>query len=364
MQFLHPSEFHEPLNQFKDQFDLQLASVKNLEELEATRINFLGRKSQFNTLRKQLGLLDNTEKAFLGAQINELAEYMQVTLSEKQQGLEAEKLNKQLKAEAIDVTMPGQLANTTGAPHPLQVVMNDMVNIFYGLGYQCLDDNECPEVETEYYNFDALNFPADHPAKDMQDTYYCNTAPHVLLRSQTSNAQIRYMEKMIAAGKTPPYKIICPGRVYRNEDVSSRKSVLFHQVEGLCISESTTLADLKGTLLAFAKLFFGGERNIRLRSSYFPFTEPSVEVDVECILCQGKGCRTCSQTGWLEVLGAGMVHPNVLSACGIDANKYQGFAFGMGVERMAMLKYAIDDIRLFYTNDTRFLAQFKPQLAH
>jgi phenylalanyl-tRNA synthetase alpha chain len=241
--------------------------------------------------------------------------------------------------------------------HPLSQITEDVCRLFEGMGFSVLDDNACPEVETEFFNFEALNFPADHPARDMQDTYYTEVASNVLLRSQTSNAQIRHMSQ-----HKPPIRVIAPGRVYRNEEVSSRKYVLFHQIEGLYVDKNVTFADLKGTLNAFiTELFGGNERPTRFRPSYFPFTEPSAEVDVQCLFCQGDGCKVCGHSGWLEILGAGMVHPNVLENCGIDSTVYQGFAFGMGVERLAMLRDAIDDIRIFYTNDQRFLKQFKPK---
>jgi phenylalanyl-tRNA synthetase alpha chain len=344
-----------------------LSTADSLQALEALRVDYLGRNSELNAIRKSLGTLAPEDKPKVGALANEYSQKMDALFEGKLKAIKHAEMAKQLEAERIDVTMPG-VYRQGGTTHPLTQVIQDITQIFHGMGYTCLDDDQCPEVETEHYNFEALNFPADHPARDMQDTFYTGVAPHVLLRSQTSNAQIRHMEAMVQAGKTPPIRVISPGRVYRNEAVSSRKSVLFHQIEGLCIDHvdnPVTMADLKGTLYRFASLFFGqGQANtsprpIRFRGSYFPFTEPSVEVDVQCILCEGAGCRTCGQLGWLEVLGAGMVHPNVLEACGIDSTQYQGFAFGMGVERMAMLKYAIRDIRQFYTNDTRFLEQFR-----
>jgi phenylalanyl-tRNA synthetase alpha chain len=240
-----------------------------------------------------------------------------------------------------------------GKVHPITSTTNEIVSIFQNLGFSVISPDKSPEVETEYINFDMLNFPADHPAKDMQDTYYTKLAPNTILRSQTSNAQIRAM-----VGKNPPIKIIAPGRVYRNETVNARKNNFFHQIEGLYVDKNITFGDLKGVLNEFIRLYFGAARPTRFRSSFFPFTEPSAEVDVQCIMCQGKGCRTCSGTGWLEVLGCGMVDPNVLKNVGIDPEVYSGFAFGMGVERLSMLKYAIDDIRLFFNNDKRFLEQF------
>ena len=225
--------------------------------------------------------------------------------------------------------------------------------IHFSLGFSVAPDKNSPEVETEYYHFDHLNFPKDHPARDMQDTFYTTLAPNVILRGQTSGAQVRVMEDM-----KPPIRIIAPGRVYRNENVNSRKNNFFHQIEGLYIDKNVSFGDLKGILNEFLRLYFGASRPTRFRSSFFPFTEPSVEIDVQCIMCQGKGCKTCSGTGWLEILGAGMVDVNVLKGVNIDPEVYSGFAFGMGVERLAMLKYAIDDIRLFFNNDERFLKQF------
>lgn len=238
--------------------------------------------------------------------------------------------------------------------HPISKAIQEISEIFQGMGFSIISQENSPEVETEYVNFDMLNFPKDHPARDMQDTYYCENSDNTILRSQTSGAQIREM-----LTHKPPIRVISPGRVFRCESVSARKHNQFHQIEGLLIDKNVTFADLKGILEEFIKIYFGGERPTRLRNSFFPFTEPSCEVDVQCIMCGGKGCRTCSGTGWLEILGAGMVDVNVLKNVGIDPEEYSGFAFGMGVERMTMLKYAIDDIRLFFNNDMRFLSQFK-----
>jgi phenylalanyl-tRNA synthetase alpha chain len=289
----------------------------------------------------------------IGALANEINDRLSLLVDEKLEALKAQEIQRKLEAETIDVTMPG-IFRGQGTIHPLTLVTEEICDIFEGMGFQVLDDNLCPEVETEFYNFEALNFPPDHPARDMQDTFYTDVAGHVLLRSQTSNAQIRYMEN-----QKPPLRIVAPGRVYRNEEVSSRKNVLFHQLEGLLVDEHVRFSDLKGILHEFTRHFFNGERPTRFRNSYFPFTEPSAEVDVQCILCEGNGCRTCGHHGWLEILGAGMVDPNVLKAVNIDPEKYTGLAFGMGIERLAMLKYAIDDIRLFYNNDLRFLQQFR-----
>jgi len=240
-----------------------------------------------------------------------------------------------------------------GHVHPLTSTTNEIVSIFQNLGFSVVPSEHSPEVETEYYNFDMLNVPKDHPARDMQDTFYTKLAKNVVLRSQTSGAQIHAMEN-----QKPPIRVVSPGRVYRNENVNARKNNFFHQIEGLYVDKDITFGDLKGVLNEFIRIYFGASRPTRFRSSFFPFTEPSAEIDVQCIMCEGKGCRTCSGTGWLEILGAGMVDPNVLKGVGIDPDVYSGFAFGMGVERLAMLKYAIDDIRLFFNNDERFLNQF------
>ena len=261
-------------------------------------------------------------------------------------------LNEKLKQERIDVTLPGKYTQM-GRVHPLTSTTNEITAIFQSLGFSVVPQANAPEVETEYFNFDALNVPKDHPARDVQDTFYTEIAKNVVLRSQTSNAQIHAME-----GKNPPIRIISPGRVYRNENINARKNNFFHQIEGLYVDKDITFGDLKGVLNEFIRTYFGASRPTRFRSSFFPFTEPSAEVDVQCIMCEGKGCRTCSGTGWLEVLGCGMVDPNVLRGVGIDPDVYTGFAFGMGVERLAMLKYAIDDIRLFFNDDVRFLKQF------
>ena len=351
---LPPADIETQLASLEADFIQALSQAGTLPLIEQVRVDFLGRKSPLNNIRREISQLAQDVRPIVGAKANETSEKLTQLFETKLADLKQHTLNEQLLKETIDVTLPGHVT-PRGAQHPLTIVTKQILDIFYGLGYNNIDDNLCPEVETEYYNFDALNFATDHPAKDMQDTFFTTVGPHILLRSQTSTSQIRYMEN-----NKPPIKVVYAGRVYRNEAVSSRKSVLFHQIEGLCVAENVTLANLKGTLNAFITQFFGGkQRNTRMRGSYFPFTEPSVEVDVECILCEGKGCRTCGHSGWLEILGAGMVHPNVLKACGIDTTTYQGFAFGMGVERMAMLKYAIQDIRLFYQSDMRFLSQFK-----
>ncbi|MFM7390111.1 MAG: phenylalanine--tRNA ligase subunit alpha [Vampirovibrionales bacterium] len=326
-------------------------TLNTMDAIEAFRLQWLGRSGELTLLKRVLKDVPAEDRPQLGLALNELSNQIEACLNAKKDTLEAEALQQQLLAEQVDVTLPGSVA-IHGNPHPLTRTMNDITRIFESLSFSVLPDNACPEVETEYYNFEALNFADDHPARDMQDTYYTNVGSQVLLRSQTSNAQIRYM-----AQNKPPFRVVAPGRVFRNEDVSSRKYVLFHQIEGMVVDTHVTFADLKGTLNTFLAKLFGGEaRKTRFRPSYFPFTEPSAEVDVECIFCHGKGCSVCSHSGWLEILGAGMIHPNVLRNCGIDPEVYQGFAFGMGVERLAMLRDAIDDIRLFYDNDQRYLA--------
>lgn len=342
------------LRQLQEEAQQALQQACTLKDIEDLRIAFLGRKEgRLNAIKRGLKDIPDSERPAVGALANEISDAIEALLTERVDALKREAIQAQLAEETLDITMPGTYL-PMGARHPLSLVTASVVDIFYGLGFTCIDDNVCPEVETEYYNFEALNFPADHPARDMQDTFYTNVAKHVLLRSQTSNAQIRYMEH-----HQPPIRVVSPGRVYRNEEVSSRKGVLFHQIEGLLVDEKTSFSDLKGILHQFVTLFFGQERPTRFRNSFFPFTEPSAEVDVQCILCNGQGCRTCGHHGWLEILGAGMVDPNVLKGVGIDSERYTGFAFGMGVERLAMLKYSIQDLRMFYTNDMRFLRQFK-----
>ena len=330
----------------------QIEKAQTLEDLENIKIEYLGRKGELTTIKKGLKDLSPEEKPVIGALANQIANEVDSVLNEKHEVLYKQAIQTKLEAEKIDITLPG-ISIPAGKAHPLTSTINEIVEIFQGMGFSLAQSQNSPEVETENYNFDALNFPPDHPAKDMQDTFYTQVAPNIVLRSQTSNSQIREMES-----KKPPLRVISPGRVYRSENVSSRKNNLFHQIEGLIVDKDITFGDLKGVLNEFTRIYFGQARPTRFRTSYFPFTEPSAEIDVQCIICSGKGCRTCSGTGWLEILGAGMVDPNVLSGVGIDPEQYTGFAFGMGVERLAMLKYAINDIRLFFNNDIRFLNQF------
>ena len=323
-----------------------------VKDLEDVKFKYLSRKGEFNEIKKGLKDLSVEDKKIVGALANDITQKLETSIKEKFQLFYEKELNEKLQKEKIDVTLPGQYI-PRGHVHPLTSTTNEICSIFQSLGFSIVPDEFGPEVETEYYNFDMLNVPKDHPARDMQDTFYTNIAKNVVLRSQTSGSQIHAME-----GKNPPIRIIAPGRVYRNENVNSRKNNFFHQIEGLYVDKNITFGDLKGVLNEFIRIYFGESRPTRFRSSFFPFTEPSAEVDVQCIMCGGKGCRTCSGTGWLEILGSGMVDPNVLRGVGIDPDVYSGFAFGMGVERLAMLKYAIDDIRLFFNNDVRFSRQF------
>ena len=327
-------------------------SAESVNDIEEIRLKYLSRKGEFNSIKKGLKDLSDEDKRTVGAFANQITTDLEALLKEKYDNFYQAELNEKLKQDRIDITLDGKF-NKLGKIHPLTETTNEIVQIFQNLGFSVVDPSLSPEVETEYYNFDMLNVPKEHPARDVQDTFYAKFDKSVVLRSQTSGAQIHAMEN-----HKPPIKIIAPGRVYRNENINARKNNFFHQIEGLYVDKSVTFGDLKGVLNEFIRLYFGSTRPTRFRSSFFPFTEPSAEVDVQCIMCQGKGCRTCSGTGWLEVLGCGMVDVNVLRDVGIDPDVYSGFAFGMGVERLSMLKYAIDDIRLFFNNDKRFLEQF------
>lgn len=320
----------------------------DLEKLNELRVKYLGKKGELTAILKGMGKLSKEERPVIGELANTVRDAIGQALEEKGEELRAKALDAKLAAEMLDVTLPG-ISMPEGHLHPLTQVINDAKRIFTGLGFEVA---EGPEIESDYYNFEALNLPPDHPARDMQDTFYINDK--VVLRTQTSGVQVHAMEHM--DGKLP-VKIIAPGRVYRRDDDATH-SPMFHQIEGLLVDEHITMADLKGVLLAFAREMFGQDVKIRLRPSYFPFTEPSAEVDISCVACGGKGCRVCKGTGWLEILGSGMVHPNVLRAGGYDPEKVTGFAFGMGVERIAMLRYDINDLRLLFANDKRFLEQF------
>jgi len=337
------------LQELKGQALEQIANSKDLKELNDVRVAYLGKKGPITEVLKGMGKLSAEERPKMGALVNIIRDEIQSVLEEKQAQLEAAEIEARFAKESIDVTLPGRPVSV-GNHHPLTRVYEDLEDLFIGMGYTI---EEGPEVETDYYNFEALNLPKDHPARDMQDTFYITE--EMLMRTQTSPVQARTLEKYKGQG---PVKIICPGKVFRRDDDDATHSHQFMQIEGLVVDENISMSDLKGTLEVFAKHVFGQDRQIRLRPSFFPFTEPSVEVDVSCFKCGGCGCNICKQTGWIEVLGAGMVHPNVLEMSGFDSKKYSGFAFGLGVERIAMLKYGIDDIRHFYTNDVRFLKQF------
>ena len=330
----------------------QINSVNDLNQLNELKALHLGKKSELSKAMGQMGKLAPEERAAFGQKINALKKEISDAIDVRKVAIEEAVLNARLATETIDISLEGQ-DFTSASKSVNQIVVDEIIDICLGLGYQVA---EGPEVESDRYNFELLNLPHDHPARDMQDTFYIDE--NTLLRTHTSPVQARVMEKCNGEG---PIKIICPGKVYRRDDDDATHSHQFMQIEGLVIDKNITMADLKGTLDMLAKKMFGEKRTIRLRSSYFPFTEPSVEVDVSCYNCDGKGCNICKGTGWIEILGAGMVHPNVLRMSGIDPKVYQGFAFGIGVERIAMLRYGIDDIRHLYTNDLRFLKQFNKE---
>ncbi len=329
-----------------------LSKAQTISDLDEIRAKYLSRKGEFNEIKKNLKNLSDEDKRIVGSLANEITRNLETSIQAKHDEFYKKELDEKLAKERIDVTLPGKFT-PRGKVHPITSTTNEIVASLQSLGFSVVPDALSPEVETEYFNFDMLNVPKDHPARDVQDTFYTLNAKNVVLRSQTSGAQIHVMEE-----QKPPIRVIAPGRVYRNENINARKYNFFHQIEGLYVDKDITFGDLKGVLNEFIRIYFGASRPTRFRSSFFPFTEPSAEVDVQCIMCEGKGCKTCSGTGWLEILGCGMVDPNVLRGVGIDPDVYTGFAFGMGVERLAMLKYAIDDIRLFFNNDVRFLKQF------
>ncbi len=316
-------------------------------DTEALRVRYLGKKGELTAVLRGMGALSPEERPVVGQLANEVRAEIEAALTQKVAAQKEKALTDRLARERLDVTMPGQ-CDRVGHRHPLTRAQREMEEIFIGMGFEIA---EGPEVEYDYYNFQALNIPENHPARDTQDTFYITD--NVLLRSQTSPVQVRVMEK-----QNPPIRVISPGRVYRSDALDATHSPLFHQMEGLVVDKGITMSDLKGTLETFAKKMFGEETKIRFRPHHFPFTEPSAEVDVSCFVCGGKGCRVCKGEGWIEILGAGMVHPFVLQNCGIDPEVYSGFAFGMGLERVTMTRYGIDDIRLFYENDERFLKQF------
>ncbi len=316
-------------------------------DLSEIRVKYLGKKGELTAVLRSMGSLSPEERPAFGQRANEVRAQIEAEIERRQTEMKSAMRDRALRAEKLDVTVPGEDV-PFGHIHPLSRVQHEIEDIFIGMGYSIA---EGPEVELDYYNFQALNIPPEHPARDTQDTFYITD--NVLLRSQTSPVQVHVMEK-----ERPPIRILSPGRVYRSDAVDATHSPLFHQIEGLVVDRGVTMGDLKGTLAMFARRMFGSDTKIRFRPHHFPFTEPSAEVDVSCFACGGKGCRFCKGEGWIEILGAGMVHPNVLSGCSIDPEEYSGFAFGLGVERVALLKYHIDDMRLLYENDVRFLGQF------
>lgn len=340
----------EKLEALKVEALAKLQEVMDQQVLNELRVKYLGKKGELTEVLRGMGGLSAEERPVIGQVANQVRSAIEEIITAKQEAFQQQETQQRLQAEKVDVTLPGRRI-PQGGIHPLSRVIQEVEDIFIGMGYRVA---EGPEVETDYYNFEALNLPKNHPARDMQDSFYLTE--DLLMRTQTSPVQIRTMQAMNGEA---PVKIICPGKVFRRDDDDATHSFQFHQIEGLVIGSNIRMSDLKGTLQQFVQEMFGSNTGIRLRPSFFPFTEPSVEVDVSCFKCGGDGCRLCKQSGWLEILGAGMVHPNVLRMGGYDPDKYSGFAFGMGVERIAMLKYGIDDIRHFYSNDMSFVKQFK-----
>lgn len=339
----------EELQRLSSIFNTDIDKVTTLNELNDLRVNYLGKKSKLQEISNMMRDLSVEEKKECGKLMNDFKTLVENKINSLKLELEAKELNSKLENERIDVTLPATKINVGGI-HPITKVINDVEELFISMGYDVL---EGPEVEKDLYNFEMLNLPKGHPARDTQDSFYITE--DTLLRTQTSPVQVR---TMLANKEKTPIRIICPGKTYRKDNDDATHSHEFHQIEGLVVDTNISMADLKGTLEIFAKRMFGENREIRFRPSHFPFTEPSIEVDVSCFNCGGKGCNICKGTGWIEILGAGMVHPNVLNMCGYDSDKFTGFAFGIGPERIAMLKYGINDIRSFYTNDLRFLKEF------
>ena len=337
----------EQLEKIKSEALAKIDDSDALEKLNEIRVAYLGKKGELTTVLKSMKDVAPEERPKVGQMVNEVRALIEERLEETKTALARKAREEQMKREVIDVTLPAKKANT-GHKHPNTIALEEVERIFVGMGYEVV---EGPEVEYDLYNFEKLNIPKGHPARDEQDTFYINDS--ILLRSQTSPVQARVMEK-----QKPPIRMIAPGRVFRSDEVDATHSPSFHQIEGLVIDKHITFADLKGTLAEFARELFGEDTKVKFRPHHFPFTEPSAEVDVSCFKCGGKGCRFCKGSGWIEILGCGMVHPHVLEMCGIDPEEYTGFAFGVGLERIALLKYEIDDMRLLYENDIRFLKQF------
>mgnify|MGYP005761656759 FL=1 len=339
----------EKLLKIKDLTVERLNKINDLKELEEIRVEILGKKGELTSILKGMGGLSSEERPIIGQLANEIRTDIEEKINSIKKSLLAKEQEIKLKAEKIDVTMPAK-TKKIGNKHPMTQVIDDIKNIFIGMGYEIA---EGPEVETAYYNFEALNIPKNHPARDEQDTFYVNGLGDFVLRTQTSPVQVRVMEN-----KDMPIKIIAPGRVYRSDEVDATHSPVFHQLEGLVVDKNITMGDLKGALTVFAKELLGEDTKVRFRPHHFPFTEPSAEMDASCFACGGKGCRVCKNSGWIELLGCGMVNPKVLEMAGIDPKEYSGFAFGMGLERVTMQKYAITDLRLLFENDVKFLEQF------
>lgn len=331
--------------------DIQEVQVKTAQEVEQLRVSLLGKKGEITKLFEEFRNVPAESKKEFGRRLNELKNAATAKIEELRQNLEDSAGASEC---SFDMTMPGDTFEL-GSRHPISITREEIISIFKKLGYSLA---EGPEIEDDHHVFEALNFPPEHPARDMQDTFFISNGVNpILLRTHTSSVQVRTMET-----QKPPIRVICPGRVFRNEAISARAHCIFHQVEGLYIDKGVSFADLKQSILLFVKEMFGPDTKIRMRPSYFPFTEPSTEVDISCNICGGKGCNICKGTGWLEIMGAGMIDPNVLSACGIDPNEYTGFAFGMGVERIAMLKWQVKDLRLYFENDIRFLKEFETSI--
>ena len=341
-------DMREELEKIQEEARSCFESVRDSASLENLRLKFLGKKGQLTLIMRSLGQLSAEERPTAGQMINKVRQELSERMDALAASIAQREKEEKLKAEAIDVTLPVKTPKV-GAAHPISLVLDEVLDVFTGMGFEVVQG---PEVEFDLYNFELLNVPKNHPARDAQDTFYIDD--NVVLRSQTSPVQARVMTT-----RKPPIRIVCPGRVYRADEVDATHSPVFHQLEGLVVAEDVTMADLKGTLDAFAKRLYGEDITTRFRPSFFPFPEPSAEVDLTCMACHGKGCRVCKGTGWIEVLGSGMVNPKVLEMCGIDSRKYSGFAFGVGLERIAMLRYGITDMRLLYEGDVRFLSQLR-----
>jgi len=339
----------EKLEQLKSEALGALGSIDVEHALESMRVKYLGKKGEITAILKQMGLLSDEERPVIGQLANQIRAEIEEAIARKSAELESTRMAGRLISEAVDVTIPGK-KHAVGRRHPITIVLDEAKEIFIGMGF---DIAEGPEVELSLYDFDKLNIPATHPAREWTDTFYITGDESVHLRCQTSPVQVRVMET-----KKPPIRIISPGRVYRKDEVDASHSPMFHQIEGLVVDKGVTMGDLKGTLNLLVSKLYGENTKTRFRPHHFPFTEPSCEVDVQCVVCGGSGCRTCKNSGWLELLGSGVVHPRVLAGCGIDPNVYSGFVFGIGLDRMTMLRFGIDDMRLLFENDMRFLSQF------